>query len=135
MAPLTPEERDRYCDEAAEIAVALGARPDAVPRAWSANAEYLTFTYASGAVAVSPQARELAATVLAPPLAWAAGPLASMNRVVTLGLLPPPIREQYGWTWDARDEARLTGTLRRLRALRRVLPRRAAWWPEARRIV
>lgn len=133
VAPLTPEERDRYCAEAAEVAIDLGARPEEVPRSWAATGDYLARMYASGAIAVSAQARELAAAVLAPPLAWAAGPLASMNRLVTLGLLPGPIRDQYGLTWDARDEVRLARSMRGLRAVRRVLPRRVAWWPEARR--
>jgi uncharacterized protein (DUF2236 family) len=52
---------------------------------------------------------------------------------MTVGLLPPALRAQYGFDWDERREARLAATVRRLRALRRVLPRRVAWWPEARR--
>src|SRR5262249_17475700 len=34
LRPFAPEERDRYCREAATLAVALGATPDAVPRTW-----------------------------------------------------------------------------------------------------
>lgn len=132
VGPLPPGERDAYCAEAAAVAIDLGARVEEVPRTWAAAMEYLSRTYASGAIAVSAQARELAAAVLAPPFAWLVGPLASVNRLVTVGLLPAPLRAQYGLDWDERREAQLARTLRRVRALRRVLPRRVAWWPEAR---
>ncbi|MBI2185679.1 MAG: DUF2236 domain-containing protein [Acidobacteria bacterium] len=134
VAPLEAGERDAYCAEAAEVAIDLGARAEEVPRTWAATLEYLARTYASGAIAVSEQARELAAAVLAPPFAWVVGPLARANRLVTVGLLPPPLRAQYGLDWDDRREAQLARTLRRLRRLRRALPRRLAWWPEARLI-
>ena len=131
VAPLSPADRDAYCQQAAPVAIDLGARPDEVPRTWAATGEYLRRMHASGAIAVSPQARALAAAVLSPPFGWLAGPLATVNRLITVGLLPPPLRMQYGLDWDAGREARLAATLRRLRALRRVLPRRVAWWPEA----
>lgn len=133
VGPLTEGERDLYCAEAAEIAVDLGAPREDVPRTWAATLDYLARTYASGAIAVSAQARELAAVVLSPPFGWLAGPLTRINRLATVGLLPPPLRAQYGLAWDdRRDELRLARTLRRLQALRRVVPRRVAWWPEAR---
>ena len=134
VRPLTDEERDAYCEAAAPVAIELGARREDVPRTWAATLDGLERTYASGAIAVSAQARELAAAVLSPPFGWLVGPLARANRLVTAGLLPPALRAQYGLDWDERREARLATTLRRLRALRRVLPRRAAWWPEARLI-
>lgn len=133
VQPLTAEERDAYCAEAAEIAVDLGARDDKVPRTWAAVNRYLAQMYASGAIAVSAPARELAATVLAPPFGWLVGPLARANRLIGVGTLPAGIRAQYGLDWDDRREAQLARTVRRLRALRRVLPARVALWPEARR--
>jgi uncharacterized protein (DUF2236 family) len=45
--------------------------------------------------------------VLSPPAAaaWIAGPATWTNRIVTLGLLPPQIRRQYRFDWDARQSA------------------------------
>lgn len=134
VQPLTPDARDAYCAEAAEIAIDLGARAEEVPRTWRATEEYLARTYASGAITISAQARELAGAVLAPAFAWAVGPLARINRRVTVGLLPAHVRAQYGLEWDdRRDEVRLARTVRRLRTIRRVLPAAIASWPEARR--
>jgi len=132
VAPLTAEERDRYCAEAAPIAIDLGARAAEVPRTWPAVTAYLDRMYASGAIAVSAEARELAAAVLSPPFAHLVAPAAWANRLLTIGLLPDDIRRQYGLTWsEARRPAlrRLAGVLR---AARRVTPAALALWPEAR---
>lgn len=134
VAPLTSAERDRYCAEAADVALDLGARREDVPRTWADTTAYLERTYASGVIAVGAQARALAAMVLSPPYAWLLGPLVRANRVVTAGLLPPAVRAQYGLDWDDGRDAQLSRTLRRLRVLRRGLPRHVAWWPEAREV-
>jgi uncharacterized protein (DUF2236 family) len=133
IAPLTPEERDTYCAEAAAIAVDLGARREDVPRTWAATADYLARTYASGAIAVSAQARGLAAAVLAPPLAWLVPPAAWANRLLTVGLLPDDIRRQYGFQWSGSRERTLRRAIAVLRGVRRALPGAIALWPEARR--
>lgn len=130
-APLTAEERDAYCADAAAVASDLGARDEEIPRTWTALRRYLDATYASGALAVTAQARDLAAAVLSPPFAVFVPPIAAVNRLVTVGLLPEPVRSQYGYDWTARRERRLRRTLGILRRVRRMLPRRAALWPEA----
>ncbi|MBM3769909.1 MAG: DUF2236 domain-containing protein [Acidimicrobiia bacterium] len=133
VGPLSADERNRYCLESAAVAVALGARDRDVPRTWNELNDYLTGMYASGAIAVGHQARELAYAVLRPPLSALIAPVTTLNRVVTVGTLPRPIREQYGFTWSERHDRRLTTVFRMLAALRRQLPDRLAHWPEARR--
>jgi uncharacterized protein (DUF2236 family) len=132
VAPLAAADRDAYCADAAGIALALGARDADVPRSWAALRAYMEATSASGSIAVSPQARELARRVLAPPIPVVSWPAARVNRLVTIGLLPPAIRQQYGFAWDDRAERHLERTLRWIMRVRRVTPRQLAWWPEAR---
>ena len=134
MEPLPIEDRDRYCLEAAPIALALGARPEDVPRSWQDVQQYLRATVDSGTIVVGPDARTLAAAVLAPPFAVTIAPLAALNRVVTIGMLPPWLRTQYGFTWSDRDERAFDRWSRRLRRFRHALPDRLALWPEARRL-
>lgn len=131
VEPLTATERDTYCAEAAAIAVDLGARAHEVPRTWAETEDYLDRMYASGAIAISRQAHELAAAVLSPPFAVFVPPLAAMNRVITVGLLPDPVRRQYGFEWSSSGKRRLDRSLAVLKSIRRVLPRRIALWPEA----
>ena len=133
VAPLGARDRDIYCRDAAATAVALGAADAEVPRSWNDLVEYVGRMHASGALVVGAEARDLAAAVLAPPFGMLAAPLAALNRLLTRAWLPAPIREQYGWQWDAGDERRLHRVLRGLRLLQRLTPRTLRWWPEARR--
>ena len=132
VAPVTDAERDEYCASAAWVALALGARAADVPRTWRDTQAALARTYASGAIAVGPQARELAQLVLAPKIGTFLPPAAWLNRLVTVGLLPPHIREQYGFNWDDRRQATLERVITTVRAVRHRLPSRLAIWPESR---
>ncbi|MGH9257501.1 MAG: oxygenase MpaB family protein [Vicinamibacterales bacterium] len=134
VQPLTGEERDAYCVEAASIAVDLGARSDEVPRTWAATAAYLDRMYQSGAIAVSAQARELAALVVSPPFGRLVAPAAWANRLMTVGLLPDDIRRQFGLTWSARQARMLRSVTTILRSARRLTPNAVALWPEAKHV-
>ena len=133
VAPLGTAERDAYCAEAAPVALALGARAADVPRSWSAARGCLEREHARGSIAVSSQARRVARLVLAPPIAPLVAPAAWMNRLLTIGLLPPDVRAQYGFEWRDRDARAFGRLVPALRTLRRATPERLALWPEARR--
>jgi uncharacterized protein (DUF2236 family) len=133
VAPLSEAERDVYCVEAADTAVALGAREGDVPRTWDAARLLLNDAYASGRIVVGPQARALAEAVLAPPIPRPIAPVSALNRLVTIGLLPDGIRRQYGYEWSDRDERRLLRVTAVIHRVRRVTPEILALWPDARR--
>ena len=133
VAPVTTAQRDAHCEEAAPLAVALGARPGDVPRCWRDLRQYIGGMYASGAIVVSPQARELAHALLVPPiLSLLAAPARRANELIAVGLLPPHIRDQYGFGWDAGRDRWLRRLLLLLRAARRATPDLIALWPDAR---
>jgi uncharacterized protein (DUF2236 family) len=134
VGPLTIAERDAYCAEAAPIAVALMARSDEVPRTWAEARAYLDRMYSSGTLEVTEQARTLARAVLSPPAAtaWIAGPATWTNRIVTLGLLPPHVRRQYGFEWTRLNQRTFNALVPALRSMRRVMPGKVTRWPEAR---
>jgi uncharacterized protein (DUF2236 family) len=130
---MSDTERDVYCAEAAWVAIDLGARPQDVPRTW-ADAQAATLRmYRSHTLAVGFQARELSTAVLAPRIGRFVPPLAALNRLVTIGLLPEDIRAAYGFEWDARRQARFEAAIPKLRSMRRYMPAALAQWPEARR--
>src|SRR5215216_3734890 len=126
-------ERDVYCADAAWVPLALGAHPQDVPHTWAETRAQLAHTYATGAIAVGPQASELAGAVLAPRIANLIPPAAWLNRLITIGLLPPPIRALYGFRWDDRRQRAFDRVVPAIRSLRQHLPERLAIWPEARR--
>jgi uncharacterized protein (DUF2236 family) len=132
VGPLSDVEHDAYCAEAAPVAVALGAHEDAVPRSRLALRAYLDATYRSGVITVGQQARDLARAVMAPPGATLVAPFAWMNHLLTVGLLPDDVRDQYGFTWSPRQARALSVVLRSLRLTRRGLPDRLVLWRDAR---
>ena len=71
---------------------------------------YMAQMYAGGDLYVTPQAREPAAqVVMRPPVpVWARGLLELVNQT-TIGLLPPEIRRQYGFSWDPARAVALHG--------------------------
>jgi uncharacterized protein (DUF2236 family) len=133
VRPLTDAERDAYCEEAAPVAIALGARGAEVPRHWSALMQYMDGMYRSGAIVVGPTARALARAVMTPPGATLVAPAAWINDLLTTGLLPEPIRAQYGFPWSPRRERALSTLVRVVRSGRAVAPARVALWRDARR--
>jgi uncharacterized protein (DUF2236 family) len=56
---------------------------------------------------VSDNARRLADGVLRPKLPWPAAPPMALARELTAGLLPRPLRQQYGLPWDRNRKAAL----------------------------
>ena len=135
LEPLTTAERDAYCAESAWVAIGLGAREADVPRTWQEVLEAVDAMHASGTLQVGGDARDLAAAVLAPPLAILSGPFAWLNRLLTRGSLPPSIRAQYGLTWTRANQRQLDVAVRLLRGARRLLPRPLAHWPESQRAI
>ncbi len=133
VAPLTREQHDAYCDEAAGVAVALGADPVTVPRSKAALDDYIARLYASGDIAIGAQARDLADAILYPAFGPLAAPGLLMTRLLTLGTLPDRIRDEYGFRWNDRDRQRFARLVPALKGIRRALPSVATTWRAARR--
>ena len=133
VGPLTPEERDEYCAESAEVAASLGARREDLPRSWAALEIYLAGELTSGRIAVGADAREIIDAVLFPPLRWVSGPAAWLNRLITIGLMPDRIRAGYRYAWSDRRERQLRRVIAALRVVRQATPRMLAYWRPARR--
>jgi uncharacterized protein (DUF2236 family) len=88
---------------------------------------------AGGRIAVTDTSRALARAVLYPPQWHAGWPAFRAMQLVTIGSLPPSIRQAYGFEWRARDERAFARWTALLRTSRRLLPALAREWPMARR--
>ncbi|MDP3719603.1 MAG: oxygenase MpaB family protein [Acidobacteriota bacterium] len=131
--PLTLAERDRYCQEAAIMEPLLGMPAGSLPRRAAHLDTYLKDMLAGGSLVVTDTSRALARAVLYPPhwhLAW---PAFRAMQLLTIGTLPPSLRQKYGFEWRNRDERALARWTTRLRTVRRLLPTLAREWPMARR--
>lgn len=132
VAPLGPEDRDRYCAESTRIGPLLGIPDQCLPRT---HAE-LRLAMEDGLahdVAVGATARLLATAVLRPRIPPPVRPLAALARFITIGLLPPTVRAAYGVGWTDRREMWLRGLAAVSRTAVPLIPPIARHWPAARR--
>ncbi|MFN3336459.1 MAG: oxygenase MpaB family protein [Thermomicrobium sp.] len=132
VAPLTPAQRDQYCQEATAMQYWLGVPPGTFPNSWQALQETITQARQDGIVTVTPLARALAERVLDPPRPWWLTPAAVSWRWFTVGLLPDWLRQAYGLPWSARNEQQFDHFCAFLRRLWCHLPNLIRQWPEAR---
>jgi uncharacterized protein (DUF2236 family) len=133
IGTLTIEERDRYCAEAAIMEPLLDIPAGLLPRNSAQLDTYLRETFDSGRIVVSGRSRKLARALLFPPgwrLLW---PAFRPLQLITIGTLPPRIREGYGFGWTERDTRALARWTAALRVLVRLSPPMIRHWPASRR--
>lgn len=133
VGPLTLQERDRYCVEAAIMEPLLGMPAGWLPRDSAQLDTYMREMLAGGTIVVTDTSRALARAVLYPPNWRVAWPAFRAMQLLTIGSLPPLIREAYGFEWRGRDARALARWTALLRMARRLLPPLAREWPMARR--
>jgi uncharacterized protein (DUF2236 family) len=130
---LTTEERDRYCSEAAIMEPLLDIPEGLLPRDSRQLDAYVREMLHDRRIVVTATSRALAHSLLFPSgwrLMW---PAFRALQLITIGLLPPAIREGYGFRWTARDARAFTRWTASLRLLHRAAPRFVREWPAARR--
>jgi uncharacterized protein (DUF2236 family) len=133
VGPLPPRERDRYYSEASIMEPLLGMPAGWLPRDSAQLDAYMQQMLAGGRLVVTDSSRALARAVLYPPRWYLTWPAFRVMQLVTIGSLPPSIRQAYGFEWRARDARALARWTALIRTMRRLLPRLAREWPMARR--
>lgn len=104
LGPLDEVKSEEYYQQSVLLAELLGAPREALPEDAAAFDAY--WTEMVNTLEVSPEGREQALAVMHPSvMRWALFPAMAMFRLVTTGLLPEPIRVQYGFPWTPRREA------------------------------
>jgi len=134
VGPLSPQEKDTYCAEATELGPLLHMPDSYLPVTMEELETYMNGVYASGAIEVTDEARALAAELLAPPwplpkwrlLCWP-------NADLTILLLPPGLRQAYGFGWGRGQQARSRLTAGLIRRVLPLLPPLLRHWPASRR--
>ncbi|HEU5230439.1 MAG TPA: oxygenase MpaB family protein [Ktedonobacteraceae bacterium] len=129
IGPLSEDEQEQYYQESKTLAQLLGLSASDMPATLADLRCYIHDMVYSNRLAATPQARELARTVLYPPIPSLFRPLLHLNLQVTCALLPQPVREIYGLEWGSKHQrafdlstAGLRAVLPHLPAYLRVLP-------------
>ncbi|MBW6433665.1 DUF2236 domain-containing protein [Actinoplanes hulinensis] len=99
FGPLGPAELDECYRQYAVLATSIGCPEDAWPTDRATFDAYWHRTVTT--LQVSDQAREIAAALMKPRnIPALLRPAKPLNRLVTIGLLPEPIRAGFGYTWS-----------------------------------
>ncbi|HVE94295.1 MAG TPA: oxygenase MpaB family protein [Acidimicrobiales bacterium] len=104
---LPVEDRTRYYDESKLVAYACGVPRDGCPESWAEFDAYMRRMIETE-LRATPAGLMVARATMTPPLPAPLGALAGVPlRLVTAGLLPPSLREAFGFPWDSARERRL----------------------------
>lgn len=96
---LDPEERAQYYRESKRMAAAFGIPEGLVPIDLRTFREYMDQRFRT--LEVSDTARDLSRAIVHPRVPLVPGVVWEPIRLVTIDLLPRPLREGYGLAWDA----------------------------------
>ena len=125
VGPLSTEERETYYQEMTVVAEAFGCPRSDQPATFADYQDYWDEQVRT--MQVTDVGRKLAADIIHPKLPlglhWPLWPTLAVFRLATIGTLPEPIREQFGFTWDAARQRRLDRIFGLARAYTRVTPR------------
>jgi uncharacterized protein (DUF2236 family) len=133
VARLSPAERHALYQESMISARLFGIPPQFIPPTWDDFRTYMREMLSGPTLAVGPAGRAIAAALLSPPLPFGLRQVAGATRIFTLGLLPAPIRQRYGYTWTKAHEQALRALTAAIRTGLPVLPKIVRDFPHARR--
>jgi uncharacterized protein (DUF2236 family) len=138
LGPLPPERREAFYAETRPIGRAFGVPEAILPPDLDAFEAYVAGQLGPGGpVVVGDLARDLAATVLHPPLPGVLAriplPTAAYDWTLwpSVGLLPPDVRAAYRLPWGPRERAVSAWLVAGWRAWRPLLPRSFRQMPQA----
>jgi uncharacterized protein (DUF2236 family) len=129
VQPLQRGEREEFYQEFKLLGELLGIPRERFPDAFVDFEAYLDQMVSSGPVHVDDRARELALQVLRPRLRLLPGPVMIPFNVVTAGMLPPPLREQFGLPWGLREQRAFKLAVATLPKIIAITPPLIRVWP------
>jgi uncharacterized protein (DUF2236 family) len=135
VEPLSRAEQEQYYQESKKFGVLLGLPTALMPTTLADFEVYMYLMLTGNTLAITPEARDVARMVMHMPAPPMLRPFLAVTEQVTVGILPPRLREMYGLSWDWRREVLLqtwaASTRRIIRrlppALREMPMARAAW--------
>jgi uncharacterized protein (DUF2236 family) len=104
VKPLSEAEREAYWTEARTPAPLWGIPPELLPATLTEMRTWISTRVDGGRIVVGNDGRALARAIFRPRVRWLPGRLSMPLELVTAWLLPPPIRDGFGYTWGPRRE-------------------------------
>jgi uncharacterized protein (DUF2236 family) len=129
VQPLTAFERDDFYQESKVAGELLGIQRDQFPGAHDDFNDYVGGMMAHGPVRVGEVGRSLARLVLRPQLRLVPGAAMIPFEIVTAGLLPATLREQYGLAWGSAQQTAFRVAVATIPKVVRLTPPVIRVWP------
>jgi uncharacterized protein (DUF2236 family) len=131
---LSEADCDQYYEDMKICGHLFGTPLDAMPPTYRDFRTYMNDMLESDTICVTDTARDIARTVLHPPLPLPLRPAMEAVNLVTASLLPPHLRREYGLSWDPVRAALVLGSREWVRRIAMpLLPGRFRRVPENRR--
>jgi uncharacterized protein (DUF2236 family) len=108
IGTLTDDEKQSFFVDSCTFVALLGVKQANLPASYDDLCIYMEDMIASGRVIVSRKAREIAPFIMAETYPMLK-PLTLPPSRITVGLLPPVLREQYGYTFSRWEQRALDG--------------------------
>lgn len=128
VSPVTEADQAAYYADAVRLAHVLGIPADSIPPTFAAFNSYTDTMLYGGTLRVTPTAREVSDALFAPRLF---GRVMHEFSSVGVGLLPPLLRDAFGFEWNDARERRMMRFASWSRQLRPRLPDRLCVHPKA----
>jgi uncharacterized protein (DUF2236 family) len=128
LGALDPDDRERFYQEQKLFAYACGVPHGACPGSSTNFSDYVDQAIV-GELRVTDHALAVRDAIAGGAVAAPLRPLLAPHTLVTAGLLPPRLREAYGFGWGPREQRRLDTWLALVRGGVRVVPRRVRELP------
>jgi len=113
--PLSRADQEGYYQEMALVARLFGTPASVIPRSLADFREYFAAQISGKTITVTAPAKEVAAVILEARLPTPLRLFVPAHRLSTAGLLPPPLRDQYGLRWSTFHELALQLAARSMR--------------------
>ena len=133
VRPLALADKTALYEESKVVARLFGVPDSYIPPTLASFNRYMDDMIRGPVLAVGTDSREIAASILRPPLPPGARQIVGANRFFTSGLLPPIVRRRYGLAWGPRRERALDAIAAMTRAGLPLLPKPARDFPRAHR--
>ena len=115
VCALSAEEEERYYQEMGLVARLFGTPAAIIPSSLAEFRDYFDSQLVRETITVTPPARQVAAIILEAALPAPMRVLVPAHRLSTAGLLPTPLRDEYGLRWTPLHELALPIAARSVR--------------------
>lgn len=132
---LAPRIKRAYYEEARIGMRLFGVADRVIPPTYPAFQDYMRQMIDGPTLAVGAAGRDIAASILHPPLPLGVRQTFETLNLFTAGLLPPSVRDRYGLDWGNGREVLMNGMAVAAQAVLPWLPEMARCFPHARQAV